>query len=65
MVRPKRQRKPRKSRAPPPGTAQLHVLLSIPEDQALADEATRRNCSKSDVIRTFISSLQKRKASKT
>ena len=36
MVRPKRLRKPRKSTPTPTGKINLHTLLSLEEDQALA-----------------------------
>jgi len=58
MVRPQRQRKASQAK---PNTTNLHTILTIEEDQALADEATRRNCSKSDVIRAWIASLPKQK----
>ena len=64
MVRPKRLRKPRKSTPTPTGKINLHTLLSLEEDQALADEASRRNISKSDVIRAWIAALPKGKPSK-
>jgi hypothetical protein len=55
MVRPKRPTRTK------PKPHQLHMLITPEEDHALADEATRRNCTKTDVIRPWIASLPKGK----
>jgi hypothetical protein len=55
MVRPKRKPKP---------IAHLHIKLAPEEDQALADEATRRNCTKAEIVRAWIAALPKGKSSK-
>jgi hypothetical protein len=39
----------------------VHIQLTVGEDTLLADEATRRGCSKSDVIRSRIAALEKEK----
>ena len=39
----------------------VQVWLSAAEDQALADEASRRNTSKAAVLRTFVATLVKGK----
>jgi len=49
MVRP--QPKPKSK------TIAMQVKLTPEEDQKLADEASRRGCSKSDVIRAWIAAL--------
>jgi hypothetical protein len=56
MVRP--QPKPKSK------TIAMQVKLATEEDQKLADEASRRGCSKSDVIRAWIAQLPKGKPSK-
>jgi hypothetical protein len=45
-------------------TIAMQVKLTPEEDQRLADEASRRGCSKSDVIRAWIVHLPKGKPSK-
>jgi hypothetical protein len=45
-------------------TIAMQVKLTPEEDQRLADEASRRGCSKSDVIRAWIAHLPKGKPSK-
>jgi hypothetical protein len=40
------------------------MLITPEEDQALADEATRRGCTKTDVVRAWIAALTKGKSSK-
>jgi hypothetical protein len=58
MVRPKRPTRTK------PKRHQLHMLITPEEDQALADEATRRGCTKTDVVRTWIAALPRGKPSK-
>jgi hypothetical protein len=58
MVRPKRPKRTK------PKRHQLHMLITPEEDQALADEATRRGCTKTDVVRAWIAALPKGKPSK-
>jgi len=55
MVRPKRPTRTK------PKPHQLHILITSEEDQALADEATRRGCTKTDVVRAWIAALPKGK----
>jgi hypothetical protein len=40
------------------------MLITPEEDQALADEATRRACTKTDVVRAWIAALPRSKPSK-
>ena len=58
MVRPKRPTRTK------PKPHQLHMLITPEEDQALADEATRRGCTKTDVVRAWIAALPRGKPSK-